>query len=243
MLNETTLLNHLKRRIGSKLFECIDPNEYITVLKEESLMSWSTYYPKIIKGIKVTEANAIPTYDPQNNLQEYHRYRIPKFNPEDEYIGIESYTFIGQYWDQVNTGFGAPLADALWGKVRSLQPVPTVRWSCEFEAPDFVEVYPYRRTHLNFVLNMQRLTRLSEIPAGLQDTFKKLFVLDVKSYIYHEYPAARENGVINGIEIQTDINDFSSAEQDREQLCKDELGNDWFLEPSRFATLNRQGYA
>lgn len=242
-LNETTLLNHLSRRIGSKLFSCINPDEYIEVLRDETLTTWSTYYPKIIKGIKITMSNAIPTYDPQNNLQEYHRYRIPKFNAEDEYIGIESFHFVGDGWEQAMVGNATPLMGAIWGKIRSLQPVPPIRWTCNFEAPDFVEVFPYRKSHVNFVLDMQRLTRLNEIPSGLWETFKKLYVLDVKSYIYHEYPSARDNGVINGVEIQTDISEFSNAESDRDSLLNDTLDNDWFLEPSRFAALNKQGGA
>lgn len=239
MLNETTLLRHLQRKIGSKLFNALEIDYFIDILSEETLVTWSTYYPKLIRGVKITQSCAIPTFDPINNTQEYHKYIIPKLNPEDEYIGIEKYYFNGQGYDQVYAGFNGPLADAAISKVRSILPIPSVRWSCEFEAPNFCDVYPYRRNHQDFVLVMQRKVRLSEIPSGLHDIFKKLFVLDVKDAIYNEFPAARESGVLNGVEINTNISDFSNAASDREAILE-KLDDDWYKNPDRFETMLAQ---
>lgn len=235
--NETYLLNRLQLALGSKLFGCLPLEYYINIMKIKTLYTWSSFYPKLVKGVKITANCAIPTIDAATGLQEYHKYKIPKYNPEDEYIGIERYYFNGQGFQTVYNGFNSPLADAALSKIRSLQPIPDVRWRAEFEAPDFCEVYPYRRNHIDFTLVMQRLTRLSEIALGYQETFIKLFILDVKDAIYHEFPAARESGVLNGVEINTNINDFSSAESDRESLINDTLNNDWYLDPSRFETM------
>lgn len=239
MLNETTLLNHLRRRIGSQLFNALDIDYFLEILNEETLSTWSTYYPKLVKGIKITSACAIPTFDPINNCQEYHKYKIPKLNPEDEYIGIEKFIFNGQGYEQAYAGFNGPLADAAISKVRSILPIPAVRWKAEFEAPDFVEVYPYRRSHQDFVLIMQRKVRLSEIPAGLHGIFKKLFVLDVKATIFADFPAARESGVLNGVEINTTISEFSNAESDREAVLQI-LDDDYYKNPDRFETFFSQ---
>lgn len=235
--NETYLLNRLQLALGSKLFGCLPLEYYINILKIKTLYTWASYYPKLCRGIKITANCAIPTIDPVTGLQEYHKYKIPKFNPEDEYCNIERSYFNGQGFDQVYSGFNSPLADAALSKIRSLQPIPSVRWTATFEPPDFCEVYPYRRNHIDFTLVMQRLPRLSEIAFGYQETFIKLFILDVKDAIYHEFPAARESGVLNGVEINTNINDFSSAEGDRESLINDTLNNDWYLDPSRFETM------
>ena len=239
MLNETTLLNHLRRRIGIQLFNALGIDYFLEILNEETLPVWSTYYPKLIKGIKITSACAIPTYDPINNVQEYHRYKIPKLNPEDEYIGIEKFIFNGQGYEQAYSGFNGPLADAAISKVRSILPIPAVRWHAEFEAPDFCEVYPYRRTHQDFVLIMQRKVKLSEIPAGLHEIFRKLFTLDVKATIYADFPAARESGVLNGVEINTTISEFSNAESDRESVLQI-LDDDYYKNPARFETFLSQ---
>ena len=239
MLNETTLLRHLQRKIGSKLFNALDIDYFIDILNEETLVTWSTYYPKLIRGVKITQSCAIPTYDPINNVQEYHKYVIPKLNFEDEYINIEKWFFNGQGMSQIYAGFNGPLADAAISKVRSILPIPDVKWRCEFEAPNFCYVYPHRRTHQDFVLIMQRKVRLSEIPSGLHEYFKKLFVLDVKDAIYNEFPAARESGVLNGVEINTNISDFSNASSDRDSLLE-VLNDDWYKSPDRFETMLSQ---
>lgn len=240
MLNETFLLENLRIALGSKLFECIEPKWYINILNIKTKYLWSQYYPKLVKGIKITQACAIPTFDPANNIQEFHRYIIPKYNMEDEYIGIEKFYFNGQGYDQVYSGFNSPMADAAMAKIRSLQPIPTVRWRCEFEAPNFCEVYPYRRNHLDFVLTMQRLIRLPEIQMGYHEHFINLFIADVKKAIYKEFPAARESGVLNGVEINADISNFDSEGDSERKEVISELKEDYFLDPSRFESFLSQ---
>lgn len=237
--NETLLLRRLQRRIGSKLYSCVPESFFIDILNEESLETFSSYYPKLVKGIKITLADAIPTIDPINHVQEYHRYKIPKLNPEDEYIGIEQALFNGQGYDQCMLGFNPPLADAAFSKIRSLMPIPQVRWTASFIAPDFCEVTPYRRNHVDFVLILQRRTRLEEIANGLQEYFLRLFTLDVKLALYNEFPSARESGTINGIEVNTTISDFNSAQSDRDSLLEIFEG-DFQTNPERFQAITEQ---
>jgi len=238
MLNETVLLNNLRIALGSKLFEALPIEWYLNILDTKTLYLWSSFYPKLVKGIRITQNCAIPTIDPSTGQQNYHRYVIPKFNQGDEYIGIEKYVFNGQGFNQVYTGFRSPLADAALSKIRALQPIPEVRWRCEFEAPNFCEVYPYRQNHIDFTLIMQRMTRLGEIPFGYHEHFINLFVCDVKMAMYREFPAARESGVLNGVEISTDISNFND-DSERKSII-DELKDDWYLDPSRFETMLSQ---
>lgn len=239
MLNETTLLNNLRIALGSKLFEAIPINWYLNILHTKTLYLWSSFYPKLVKGVKITAACAIPTIDPATGMQNFHRYCIPRYSNEDEYIGIEKYIFNGQGFNQVYTGFRSPMADAALKKIQSLQPIPEVRYRCEFEAPNFCEVYPYRQNHIDFVLIMQRMTRMGEIPFGYHEAFINLFVTDVKAAIYHEFPAARKSGVLNGVDIDTDIESFSDAENERKTIMSD-LNDDYYLDPSRFETMLSQ---
>ena len=233
MFNETTLLRRLSRRIGRKLFECLDEEYFLDILNEETLVTFSTFYPKIVRGIRITASNAIPVYDPITGIQQYQKYWIPTLNPEDEYLDIEQYFFIGQGLEQSLIGANPPLLEGLFSKLTSLQPQAPVKWSVTFESPNFCEIHPFRRNHVDFVLNMQRKVRLNEIPSGLWEYFLKLFVLDVKWTIYNDYPNARDSGIINGIEIDTKIGEFSSAESDRESLL-DTLNKDFALNPDRF---------
>lgn len=240
-MNETLLLRRLQRRIGSKLYNCVDEQFFMDVLNEETLETFSSYYPKLVRGIRITAADAIPTYDPQTGVTEYHRYVIPKLNPDsDEYIGIEQFLFPGQGFEQTMTGFNQPLVDAAFAKIRSLEPIPPIRYTCTFEEPNFCLISPYRRNHVDFTLVMQRKIKLSEIPNGLEEYFLRLFTFDCKLALYNEFPAARESGVINGIEVNTTLSDFSNAAADREALL-DIFEEDYYKNPDRFGAFFDQG--
>ena len=48
-MNETLLLRRLQRRIGSKLYNCVDEQFFMDVLNEETLETFSSYYPKLVR--------------------------------------------------------------------------------------------------------------------------------------------------------------------------------------------------
>jgi hypothetical protein len=237
--NETMLLRKLQRRLGSKLYQSVNTQFFIDILDEETLNTFSTYYPKLVKGVKITSACAIPTYDAENNLQRFHRYRIPKYSPDIEYIGIEQTIFQDQGFENAFVGLNPPLADAVFGKIRSLLPYPVISYTASFEEPDFCLVNPYRSNHLDFVLIMQRKIKLQEISMGLQEYFTRLFTYDCKLAIYNEFPAARDSGIINGVEVNTNIQDFNSASSDRESLLEI-FESDYQTNPERFSALLSQ---
>jgi hypothetical protein len=237
--NETILLRKLQRRIGSKLFQAVDTSFFIDILHEETLDTFSTYYPKLVKGIKITQNYAIPTYDPVNHMQRFQRYKIPKYDQDIEYIGIEQTIMQDQGFENTFTSITPPLVDAAFGKIRSLLPTTVISYTTTFEEPDFCVVSPYRNNHIDFVLIMQRKTRLSEVGMGLQEYFMRLFAYDCKLAIYNEFPAARESGTINGVEVNTSISDFNSASSDRESLLEVFEG-DYYTNPDRFASMFNQ---
>jgi hypothetical protein len=234
------LLRKLQRRIGSKLYQSVNTDFFIDILNEETLDTFSSYYPKLVKGIKITKACAIPTYDPVNHLQQFHRYIIPKYTSDIEYVGIERAIFQDQGYGSSFNGLNSIFADAIFAKVSSLMPYPVISYTTTFEAPEFCLVSPYRTNHTDFVLIMQRKIRLSEIPMGIQEYFVRLFTLDCKIAIYNEFPAARDSGTINGVEVNTNISDFNSATSDRESLL-DIFEEDYYKNPERFDTYLSQG--
>jgi hypothetical protein len=238
--NETVLLRKLQRRIGSKLFQAVDTQFFIDILNEETIDTFSTYYPKLVKGIKITQGYAIPTYDPVNHLQRFQRYKIPKYDQDIEYIGIEQAIFQDQGFENAFTSITPPLVDAAFGKIRSLLPTTVISYTTTFEEPDFCLISPYRNNHIDFILIMQRKIRLSEVSMGLQEYFMRLFSYDCKLAIYNEFPAARDSGTINGVEVNTNIQDFNNASSDREALLEIFEG-DYYTNPDRFSAMFNQG--
>ena len=87
---------------------------------------------------------------------------------------------------------------------------------------------------------MQRLIRLPEIQMGYHETFINLFIADVKKAIYKEFPAARESGVLNGVEINADISNFDSEGDSERKEVISEIKEDYFLDPSRFESFLSQ---
>lgn len=238
-MNRTSILNALRRRLGSKIFNCFDLSYFQEILDEESLVTFSQYYPKIIRGICIDSSCAIPTYDPKTGITQYHRYKIPKLNPNDEYIDIETYYFSGDGW--VNT-FGSMypnITQAAFNKVVSVMAMPLQSYTCSFESPYYALVYPYRTTHIDFTLSMQRKIRLEEIPNGMQEYFIRLFTLDCKAAIYNDNPAARESGTINGVDIGSAISDWGNTEGDRDSLLE-MFSEDFQTNPERFDAIFAQ---
>jgi hypothetical protein len=237
--NETMLLRKLQRRIGSKLYQSLDTEFFIDILNEETIDTFSAYYPKLVRGVKITQACAIPTYDAENRIQGFHRYKIPRYSQDIEYIGIEQCIMQDQGFENVFTGLNPPLADAAFNKIRSILPFPVVTYTTTFEEPDFCLVTPYRSNHIDFVLVMQRKIKLQEVSIGLQEYFTRLFTFDCKLAIYNEFPGARDTGTINGIEVNTSISDFNNATSDREALLEI-FEADYYTNPERFSAMFSQ---
>jgi hypothetical protein len=237
--NETVVLRKLQRRIGSKLFQALDPSFFIDILNEETLDTFSSYYPKLVKGVRIDSSCAIPTYDPGTKMIQFHRYKIPKYSNGIEYVGIELALFPNQNYNDILSGYNSLIADSIMSKMRSLMPYPIVSYTAAFEAPDFCLVQPYRTNHTDFSLIMQRKLRLPEITLGLQEYFMRLFTFDCKLAVYNEFPGARDSGVINGIEVNTNISDFNSAAGDREALLET-FEADFMSNPERLETIFSQ---
>jgi hypothetical protein len=242
MITETMLLRRLQRKLGSEIYDAFDTEWYMDILNEESLITFSTYYPFLIKNIVMTSSAAIPSVQPQTgNRAQYAIYKIPKENPDDTYIGIEwSYFASNGTEGSSYSGLNPMLTDALYQKVKSLLPIPPIRFIATFEAPDLCRVAPAPLAHLDFALTMQRVRRLSEVPIAMREYFLRLFEYDVKDSIFNEFKSARTSGVYNGIEINTYIDEYSSAANDRNELLEVFEG-DYFKDPSRYEVITQFG--
>jgi hypothetical protein len=242
MIDETMLLRRLQRKLGSQIYSAFNPEWFMDICNEESLITFSTYYPFLIKNIIVTIDYAIPSIQVQTGQQaQCAVYSIPKDNPDDMYLGIEWSYFPGNHNEGSSfSGLNPMLTDALYQKVRSYLPIPPIRYMAYFEPPNLCKVQPIPTVHQDFVLTMQRVRYLTEIPMGLREYFLKLFELDVKNSIFNEIKNARNTGVYNGIEVTTYIDEYSTAESERQEIL-DVFENDYYKNPERFETMMQFG--
>lgn len=243
MVTMNLLLFHLKDELGEVIYNTQLPKYYEDILHNKTLLYWSTMFPKIVKGILIKQEHGVPMKHPQTGvLCTSGMYKIPKFNPNDEYINYEQVFYPGNLvMNQASSNL--PTMNGMLEQVSSLLPnsefFGKVRYSFSFMAPDFLTIDPIPMKHLDFSINMQRMVRLNEVPVYYFEDFKNLFLADVKMSLYKKYlPIAKSNNpVYQGLEITTEIiADLNEGKDERKELIEKFEKNYW-RDPSRYGSL------
>ncbi len=236
MLNESMALKRLRIDLGDDLFDGLDQEWLLGILNDKTLVSFSLFYPKIVKNIVITVQQAILTRHPQNGDLALYQYKIPTESEDLPYIGIEQYYFPGNNLNDRYTGLAPTMVDTLMGSIRSILPTPQIRYAVNFEPPDIAIVDPIPRLHRDFTLDMQRVRRLNEFPMYFYDMLMSLYIADVQAAIYAKYKNARDSATIGGVEIQTFISDYSGAKDTRDSLLET-YRKDYYKNPERFQAM------
>lgn len=239
MISEAMILNRIKMEIGDDIQKVMEPKWFLDIVEMESLITWSIYYPKIIRGILITRANGIRTKHPQTGREAMYKYKIPKESPDDEFIGIEQFFYPGNNpYNQSSSTL--PLMNAVQQMALNLLPSAgyfnTIRFTVRFEQPDIAYIDPIPMAHMDFTLNMQRKCKLWEVPLYYRELFLSLCILDIKIALFSKFKNLRDGQTFQGVEIQTSISDFSDAKSERKDLL-DTFRKDFFRDPTRFSNL------
>ena len=235
-MSETILFRNLRRELGDDLFDALEPEWLLSILNEDTLLTFSLYYPFIVKGIRILESYSIPTKDTHGNISSYYKFKIPNETPELPFIGIENYYVQNNFMNDIYSYGSSFAVDSIMGKIRSNIPVPQIRWSIRFEPPDIAVMDPVPKTFIPFSLDMQRIRRLNEFPLYYYEMIKKLFFLDVKMAIYNKFKNIRDTANIGGIEVISFISEYSDAKSERQDLLE-KFENDYYKNPERFASF------
>lgn len=235
MITETMILGRLKRRLGTEIFETIGPESMLETIREESLITWSTYYPKIVRGIRIDRSHWVPEYN-ENNYAMFRRYKVP-LEKDQTLIGLEIAFHPLNTPRDILSG-GSMVSSALKGQLQAL--MPQYKISVRFEAPFFVCLDPPSANHQNFTINVQRVLQFYEIPMAYREYFLKLCEYDVKMAIYEEFRDMRDDTIYAGADVKARISDFESAEGKRDELL-DVLEGDWYKNPERFEAILQLG--
>lgn len=234
MVTMNLLYFHLKDELGEVIYNTQRPSFYEDILHKKTLLYWSTMFPKIVKGIQITQNNAIPIKHPQTGITCLSgMYKVPKFNPNDEYINYEQVRYNGNLvMNQASSSL--PVMNGMLNQVSSMLPnsqyFGVVRYSFDFIAPDILTIDPIPMKHLDFSLDMQRYVRLTEIPDYYFEDFKNLFLADCKISLYKKYlPIAKSsNPTYQGLEITTEIiADLAEGKDERKELIEKFEKNYW----------------
>lgn len=235
-MNETTALQRLKYELGDDLINAMDPQWLIGILNNKTLLTFSIFYPFIVKGILVRIENAILSRHPQTGDIALYKYIIKNESEDLPFIGIENFYFPGNFTGDRMNAMAPPMVASMMSSVTSILNTPQIRFAVTFEPPNIAIVDPIPRLHRDFTLNMQRVRRLNEFPLYYYDLIMDLFICDVKHAIYMRYKNLRDGATIAGIDIQTYISDFSSAADDRKSLIE-LYRKDYYKNPERFESF------
>ena len=231
----------LKIELGEVLYQTVSPQFFLDIVERKTLPTWSVWFPKIIRGISITQRNAIPIKHPQNGRISYsYMYKVPKFDPKDEYISFEQ-VFYGANLVMNQAASNNPTMNNILGlvsdKIPNSQYYGIVRYSFSFTPPDILTIDPPPMSHMDFSVNMQRKLRLNEVPIYYRDEFLALVIADCKYALFNKFKHLKNGSTYQGLEINTDLlSDLQSGKDERKELVEDFRKNYW-KDPSRFSAI------
>jgi hypothetical protein len=241
VLTINTLLKRMKIRLPRPVYNAVEQDFFMDILMEETLPLFSTYYPKLIKGVVVTQEMGVLLQNTTNGTRGgYAKYVVPMDeNDMYPYIGVD--IFLHPY----NRGGGGTflnptVADASVSRVLSSSGVNSIRYTCDFEEPNILNIKPPPVQHVDFTVDMKQVTALSNIRAGYHETFKKLFEADCKIALYNMFYTAADGGTFGGVEIKDYVSKFEDFESVRQELI-DELEATYLYDPNVIETVLANG--
>lgn len=246
MLTDSSIMSTIKNNISPLIFEQFDTEFYMNIIHNESLMTYSSYYPMVLEGIPLSKENAIPEINPVTGKRAIFRYKIPNRNPTlYTYIGIYDYYCPGNDVHGIYQHKGGQAnfnTVTMIDQLMSLVPHVNNFYTVKFEFPDMVTVNPVPPENFKFVVSVNYKRNLSQIDFGHFEMFKNLVVADTKIAIYNLLPNLQNSGNFGGIEIETIISKWDSAKEDRNNVIE-KMEADWFKDPVHMrTTMTYQNY-
>ena len=227
MITRNTLLKHAIQRIPKVIISLMDSDE-ISLVINETLETFSEFYPKKVKRVYITEQDAFPEWDDLTEQKLYSVYKIPKKDKRYVYTDVSIFRHPANRPITTKRGIGGKMANDL---LSTGEPgMAGVSLTGSFEAPDNIILDPPLSYHIDFSVVMNRLPYLSEIQWGYRSTFLNLWILHLKRYIYNTYQNIADGGEFAGVDMSTKIDNYSSADDDIATLLET-LESDWFLDP------------
>jgi len=228
MLDINTLLKRMKRRIPSPVYNSVDKKFFIDVLNEETLTTYSEYYPKIKKGIIVTKDMGIKSRNGRSKKTKIASYALPLDKNESPYIGIS--VFYHPFNNSKGSLYSQTPIGSFTNKVLGSLNFPDIRYTPSFISPNIITIDPPPRMHHDFTVNMKQLRELREVKNGYSEWIKKLFEADCKIALYYKFYTISSGSSYGGVEMKDMISEFKDYNSVRESLIE-EFEQDFYKDP------------
>lgn len=216
------LLTKLKRRLGTKSMEIsFNDSELLDILYDESLPTFSIYFPAVIP-MKIKLSDCVKArYDTNGVGQRAYHLPIPDIMNVIDIQSVENYNYnVGSYYAPPMTfedGFDIFNAEIQQGMMESMMSTPI---TYEYIQPDILVIdapgyIPTDTVRIEFLAEHNR--DLSTIQFSYLDWLVDLFTLDCKIFLYEDM---KHHDKIDTTFQQIDlkIDDWQNAKSERDDL-------------------------
>lgn len=237
-LSESNLLDYISRNIDDIFFHGTEIQEFLKILHNYTLPEFSVYYPTYVPDVLVKKEYAIPELMDTTSGQRkkvYRKYQIPKPN-NIEYVSISSWSGSGSEIRSIPYGPSGYIGNTVSAQMINQLYLPKHDYIISFEPPNFAIVSPTTLSPISFVLKMKRVCFLNEILLAYHSMFKKLYLGDIKNYLYNRYRRLANGGVYNGMEITLDMSVYEDGKDMRAEVIE-QMEEDWHKDPRIFEEL------
>jgi len=238
MVNETMVLRRINRDIGDDIFQSVQLSWIKHIIDDETLYTFSEYYPKAVDNIYIDKSMAIPESDPRSGRTVYWHYKLP--NPDQRvFIGIETtfHPMSDQGSPYFYQGAQSPIVSAMAQKLSSAFP-GGMTFTARLDGPEVIAKDPSTSQHMDFIVNATAVRRLVEIPKYYRTPFLELAVCDVKLAIYNKHRVLRDEQTLGGTSVDLKISEFGDAAQERKDLLE-KFESDYYKDPERIRSVLR----
>lgn len=176
-LTLTTVLRYINRMLGATMQELeLTEEEIIRIVLQESLMTYSKYFPYHYK-INITDKDSIG--GGYTNV-----YRLPN-DDRLEIIGVHRVwlTSMNQYGSNLLPMVNDPFQTQLFNDVTSMMITPT---TFEYQAPNLLTIRPKIQRNSGAMIEVKAVhpKHLKTIPIAMRDQFLRLCLDDVLISLY-----------------------------------------------------------
>jgi hypothetical protein len=213
-INPTSLLRHIKRKLGASHRPLpIDDEEILDTIYQETLYTFSNYYP-FMHNIQLDGADKTKQVPGENGVFFLETDGLEIIGVSKFFRGYDFYS--GHYYPRFQPQDF--FESQMYADLRSAVEVPD---TFEFVPPNRVEVFPkYHSAHqMLFVVKCVHPQHLGTIPISLREQFFRLAELDVKISLYQIMKMYDQvNSAYGTIELK--IEDLEQAEDQRRELLE-----------------------
>lgn len=218
-MNINTLLKRIKKRLGIFYFKLpIDDQDLIDVIHEDSLVTFSTYYPYyLVLPFDTSERNKVPGSTYYNEGYFINTNLLEKDMKILSVVDVNYSTNLYGVRDQLVFGVSDYMSTIAALNVEAVSNIPIVP---RFQPPN--KVYfdePIRQYYKDYsiLLAVTHNKSLASIPPAYEDEFFKLALIDIKIFLYNNLKQFDQIDTTFG-QISLKIDDWNNADDDRANL-------------------------